>query len=117
MNNKLKLISATYIGGYNDTTVFNTLIKYNEKDYNIYLEKNDHDMQEPPNSWNIITDLHLTKEEKDFLVDIIASNTPIHRSDASPKMYNKDFTNVYEKESSTENKQSIEIEEQYNFNY
>lgn len=91
MKNKIKLINAKCIGGYNDTMLYDILINFNGKDNNIVLNKS-FNKQLECDVWYIDkTDLQILLKEKYSIVDTIVSNLPSIMFDAKPKKYNIDI--------------------------
>lgn len=83
-----KLINAGYIGGYNDRILFNALILFNNEETNIILER---DSKKQNATWEIITDLNLSKKEKEGIIKIISQDMPIFLADKPPKIYNAEI--------------------------
>lgn len=91
MSKKLELISAAYIGNYNDTTVYKATLNYNDSEMEIEIEEHYHDMEIPDRTWEVISSVNISDEEKKEILKIIAGNKPIHFSDIAPKVYNKEI--------------------------
>ena len=68
MKKNLKLISAKYVGGYNDTTVFDTIINYYDELVHIDIEEHYHDMQTPNKTWQVITDKNISYKEREEIL-------------------------------------------------
>lgn len=91
MSKNLKLISAAYVGGYNDTTIFDVVINYYNELVHIDVEEHYHDMQTPNETWQIITDKNINYKEKEEILKIIIQDKPIYLADVEPKIYNKEI--------------------------
>lgn len=91
MKKNLKLISAKYVGGYNDTTVFDTIINYYDELVHIDIEEHYHDMQTPNKTWQVITDKNISYKEREEILKEIVKDRPIYLADAEPKFYNKEI--------------------------
>lgn len=87
MRNKILLISAESVGGYNDTFVYNAKIKLNGIEENILIERHYQDLKEPHYLWEIHTELNLTDEDKEEIINTISKDPPSIYSDAEPKLY------------------------------
>lgn len=94
MSKKLELISAAYIGNYNDTTVYKATLNYNDSEIEIEIEEHYHDMEIPDRTWEVISSVNISDEEKEEILKIISCNKPIHLSDVAPKIYNKEIKSV-----------------------
>ncbi len=109
MQNKIKLLNAKCVGGYNDTIMYDILINFNGKDNNIKLNKS-FNKQLECDVWYIdITDLQISIKEKYSIIDTIVSNLPSIMSDTKPKEYNINI-NCNRKNKYTE---IISVEEQF----
>lgn len=93
MKNKILLISAESVGGYNDTFVYNAKIKLNGIEEIILIERHYQDLKEPHYLWEIHTDLNLTDEDKEEIINTISKDPPSIFSDAPPKEYNQNDIN------------------------
>lgn len=90
MKSKLTLISSVCIGGYNDTLMYDTLIEYQDKKWNIEVDKF-WDNAKEKDLWKIETDLKLNYETKKAIIENISKNIPSIYSDVEPKQYNIDI--------------------------
>lgn len=90
MKNKLTLISSVCIGGYNDTLMYDTLIEYQDKKWNIEVDKF-WDNAKEKDLWKIETDLKLNYETKKTIIENISKNIPSLYSEVEPKQYNIDI--------------------------
>lgn len=91
MDKNLELVSAKYVGGYNDTTVYDAIVSYYNELVHIDIEEHYHDMQTPNKTWQLITDKNISYKERKEIIKEIIKNKPIHYSDAEPKQYNKEI--------------------------
>ena len=97
--NSLEVVSAEYVGNYNDTTVYNVELLLNgEKEY-ATLEKKYND-RTSSYKWEVFSNLGLKDEEVDYIIQIISKNPPIMSIDASPKIYESLSTDEIEMEES-----------------
>lgn len=87
MQTKLKVISAKCIGGYNDNLVYNVEINYNGIQENVTLEKCYYDMKNPSEEWKIFSELRLTDNEKNNIIQVVSKNPPSIFSDLPAKVY------------------------------
>lgn len=84
--NLLKVISAEYVGNYNDTTVYNVeLILDGKKEY-VTLEKTYKD-REANYKWEVFSNLALKDEEMDYIIQVVSKNPPTMSIDAPPTIY------------------------------
>lgn len=61
---KIEILDREFVGGYNDTSVFNLKIKINNEDIiTVTAEKHNFDMQEPDHKWEITDKTHNLKPE------------------------------------------------------
>lgn len=90
MNNKLTLISSICLGGFNDTLVYDTVIKYQGKEWNIEVDKF-WDNGKEKDLWKIETDLKLNYDTKKAIIENISKDIPSIYSDVEPKQYNIDI--------------------------
>ena len=80
------VISAEYVGGYNDTTVYNVEISLNgEKEY-VTLERKYEDMK-AKHKWEVFSNLALQDEDIDYIIQIVSTNPPVMSIDAPPTIY------------------------------
>lgn len=91
MKKNLKLISAKYVGGYNDTTVFDAELSYYNGLIHIDIEQHYHDMKTPNYTWQVITDKNISYKEREEILKIIIKDKPICLADKEAKIYNKEI--------------------------
>lgn len=90
-NNKLlKVISAEYVGNYNDTTVYNVEIALNEKKEYVTLERMYNDREESY-KWQVFSNIALRDEEKDYIIQVISKKIPSMSLNAPSMMYEDSF--------------------------
>lgn len=83
---KLNVISAEYVGSYNDTTVYNVEISLNgDKEY-VTLERKYEDMKSK-HKWEVFSNLALQDEDIDYIIQIVSTNPPVMSIDAPPIIY------------------------------
>ena len=87
MKNKLTLISLVCIGGDNDTMMYDTVIEYQGKKWNIEVDKS-WDDRKGKYLWKIETDLKLNYDTKKAIIENISKDMPSICSDIEPKKYN-----------------------------
>lgn len=93
--NSLEVVSAEYIGNYNDTTVYNVELLLNgEKEY-VTLEKKYND-RESNHEWKIYSNIELKDEERDYIIQFVSKNTP--SMDGLPTIYKNISVNEIEME-------------------
>lgn len=90
MKSKLTLISSVCIGGFNDTLMYDTVVEYQGKKWNIEVDKFWDNSQEK-NLWKIETDLKLNYDTKKAIIENISKDMPSIYSDVEPKKYNIDI--------------------------
>ena len=72
--NSLKVISAEYVGNYNDTTVYNVeLILDGKKEY-VTLERTYKD-REANYKWEVFSNLGLKDEEMDYIIQVVSKKS------------------------------------------
>lgn len=85
-NNSLQVISAEYVGNYNDTTVYNVeLILDGKKEY-VTLEKTYKD-REANYKWEVFSNLGLKDEEMDYIIQVVSKNPPAMSMDNPSTIY------------------------------
>ena len=89
MSRSLELVSAKYIGNYNDNTIYEGTIKLYNDLVNIDIIKYSNGMNENNSIWYIKTDSGITPAEKKAIIKIVSNNTPIHFIEAEEKVYNQ----------------------------
>lgn len=84
--NSLEVVSAEYVGNYNDTTVYNVELSLNgEKEYATLERKyNDGDAS---HKWEVFSNLALKDEEMDYIIQVVSKNPPVMSIDAPPTIY------------------------------
>ena len=85
-SNSLELISAEYVGNYNDTTVYNVELSLNGEKEFVTLEKKYND-REASHKWEVFSNLALKDEEMDYIIQVISKNPPVMSIDAPPTIY------------------------------
>ena len=82
----LKVISAEYVGNYNDTTVYNVEISLNgDKEY-VTLERKYEDMK-TKNKWEIFSNPMLKDEEIKHIIQVVSTNPPAMSIDEPLTIY------------------------------
>ena len=94
MKNKIDVLSAQCVGGYNDTLIYNVTINYKGKEEIVLLERHYHDMQKTNETWDMCTFLELTDSEKNKIINVVSKNPPSIFSDAPPQIYNNESNNL-----------------------
>ncbi len=90
IESKINVISAEYVGGYNDTTVYNVEISLNgEKEY-VTLERKYEDMK-AKHKWEVFSNLALQDEDIDYIIQIVSTNPPVMFIDAPPTIYSEEI--------------------------
>lgn len=84
--NSLKVMSAEYVGNYNDTTVYNIQLLLDEKKEYVTLERKYSD-RDASYKWELFSDLGLKDEEIEYIVQFISKNPPVMSIDAPPTIY------------------------------
>lgn len=86
MKSELKVISAEYVGSYNDTTVYNVKLSLNgEKEY-VTVERNYKDVEENY-KWEVFSNLGLKDKEIDYIIQVVSKNPPSMSIDAPSTVY------------------------------
>jgi len=85
-NNSLQVISAEYVGNYNDTTVYNVELSLNGKKEYATLEKKYNDI-DASYKWEVFSNLALKDEEMDYIIQVVSKNPPTMSIDAPPTIY------------------------------
>jgi len=106
MSNKIKLLVAKYIGSYNDTTIYEAILEFNNTEIKIEIEEHYHDMKKHNKTWEVISSENITAREKEEIIKEIVKNRPILYSDVSPRIYNKEIEVKSEKKNMKEWKES-----------
>lgn len=83
---ELKVISAEYVGNYNDTTVYNVEISLNGVQEYVTLERKWEDW-EAKHKWEVFSNLTLNDKENDYIIQTVSNNPPRMFLDAPPTIY------------------------------
>lgn len=86
IKSELKVISAEYVGNYNDTTVYNVEISLNGVQEYVTLERKWEDWKEK-HRWEVFSNLTLNDEENDYIIQTVSNNPPRMSLDAPPTIY------------------------------
>ena len=97
--NKIEVLSAEYVGNYNDTSIYNVELYFNGKKEYVTLEKSYIDMEENL-KWEVFSDLALKDEEIDYIIEVVSKKPPIMSIDAPPTLYKTDLLEEIEMEES-----------------
>lgn len=84
--NLLNVISAKYVGNYNDTTIYNVEISYNGKKEYVTLERKDEDMKVKC-KWELFYNCDLQAEDVDYIIQVVSKNPPVMFADVPPTIY------------------------------
>lgn len=95
----IEVLSAEYVGNYNDTTIYNVELYLNEKKETVTLEKSHKDMEENY-KWEVFSDLALKDEEINYIIEVVSKSPPIMSIDAPPIIYKTDLLEEIEMEES-----------------
>lgn len=87
MNDKIIVISAECMGGYNDTLVYNATINVNGTNEIFTIERHSYDMQEPSETWEISSKNNFSEDERKQILEVISKNPPSIFSDITPQIY------------------------------
>lgn len=90
MNNKLTLISSRCIGEINDTLMYDTVLEYQGKKWNIEVKKVWYDSIKK-HLWKLETHLKLNYDTKKTIIESISKDMPSIYSNVEPKQYNIDI--------------------------
>ena len=82
----LKVVSAEYVGNYNDTIVYNVELSLNGERVYATLERKYND-RDASHKWEVFSDSALKDKEIDYIIKTISKNPPVMSIDASPKIY------------------------------
>lgn len=86
IESELKVVSAEYVGNYNDTTVYNVDIFLNGNKEYVTLERKYKDV-ESNYKWEIFSNLHLRDEEIKHIIQVVSKNPPSMSITASTTIY------------------------------
>lgn len=86
--NSLEVISAEYVGNYNDTTIYNIEILQNGKKEYVTLERKYSDREEGY-QWEVFSNLNLKDEEKKHIIQVVSKNPPEMNIDRPAIIYEK----------------------------
>lgn len=89
-NNSLEVISAEYVGNYNDTTVYNVELSLNSRKEYVTLEKKYND-RDASHKWEVFSNLALKDEEMDYIIQVVSKNPPTMSIDAPPTIYSQEI--------------------------
>ena len=95
--NSLEVISAEYVGNYNDTTIYNIEILQNGKKEYVTLERKYSDREEGY-QWEVFSNLNLKDEEKKHIIQVVSKNPPEMNIDRPAIIYEKLSTDEIEME-------------------
>lgn len=96
----IEVLSAEYVGNYNDTTIYNVELYLNKKKETVTLEKSYKDIEENYYKWEVFSDLALKDEEIDYIIEVVSKSPPIMSIDAPPIIYKTDLLEEIEMEES-----------------
>lgn len=114
MAKMLKLLSAKYIGNYNDTTLYKATLNNNNVNIELEIEEQYHDNEIQNKTWKITTPTNISNRQKEEILKAISQNKPINLVDVEPKVYNKEINyNNNNNENLLEIKENVELI--YNF--
>lgn len=83
---EFNVISAEYVGGYNNTIVYNVEISLNGKKEYVTLERKFEDMT-ATEKWDVYSNLALQNKEIDYIIQVVSKNPPTMSMDAPPTIY------------------------------
>lgn len=86
LNKSVEVLSAKYVGNYNDTTVYDVRIYINGKIDIITLERK-YDSYAETDKWKVISDLILSDKEKEDIIQAVSKNLPTMFVDVPSKVY------------------------------
>lgn len=86
IESELKVVSAEYVGNYNDTTVYNVDIFLNGNKEYVTLERKYKDV-ESNYKWEVFSNLHLRDEEIKHIIQVVSKNPPSMSITASTTIY------------------------------
>lgn len=95
--NSLEVISAEYVGNYNDTTIYNIEILLNGKKEYVTLERKYSDREEGY-QWELFSNLNLKDEENKHIIQVVSKNPPEMNIDRPAIIYEKLSTDEIEME-------------------
>lgn len=93
----IEVLSAEYVGNYNDTTIYNVELYLNGKTECVTLERSYKDMEENY-KWEVFSDLALKDEEINYIVEVVSKSPPIMSIDAPPILYKTNLLEEIEME-------------------
>ena len=85
IQNDLQVISAKYLGGYNDVTIFEVEISLNGIMQYVTVDKLSEDNQK--DKWEVFSNLNLDEEQINDIIKVISKDPPSMIADAKPKIY------------------------------
>lgn len=95
--NSLEVISAEYVGNYNDTTIYNIEILLNGKKEYVTLERKYSDREEGY-QWELFSNLNLKDEENKHIIQVVSKNPPEMNIDRPAIIYETLSTDEIEME-------------------
>ncbi|WP_300924889.1 JAB domain-containing protein [uncultured Clostridium sp.] len=95
IESSLKVISAEYVGNYNDTTVYNVEIEIKGNREYVTVERSWID-REGKHKWEVFSNLALTDEEIDNIIQIVSKDPPKMLLDEPLKIYSQDLEDSVE---------------------
>lgn len=86
LNKSIDVLSAKYVGNYNDTTVYDVRISINGKIDNITLERK-YDSYAEIDKWKVVSEILLSDKEKEDIIQTVSKNPPTMFVDVPSKVY------------------------------
>ena len=83
----VKVVSAEYVGGYNDTNVYNVEINLNGDREHVTLERNYRDMENPNYKWELYSNINLKENKIEHIIQVVSNNQPTISFDAPSTTY------------------------------
>lgn len=96
VENTIEVLSGKCIGCYNDTTMYEVTIKYNDETKVTYIERKYNDLAEIQYSWNVNSEVMLTDKEKEKIIKVISINPPSIMVDSEAKVYKNNLNESIE---------------------
>lgn len=96
VENTIEVLSGKCIGCYNDTTMYEIVIKYNNETKTTYVERKYNDLAEIQYSWNVNSEVMLTDNEKEEIIKVISTNPPSIMVDSEAKVYKNNLNESIE---------------------
>ena len=79
------MISAKYLGSYNDVTVYEVEISLNGTTEYLTVDRLNEDDKD--DKWEVFTNLNLDEEQINDIINVISKDPPVMLADAKPKIY------------------------------